>query len=676
MAKACCGVESGVNKDSFFNSTLWKLIVLFVGILLCVASYFWDDILGDAYSIGKYFNPAWIVVFVCGWPLAFGGFKNLFKYGKVRTSLLITVAMLACIALEILCWLGITDGTSHHGHNNLFSAGEVALIMWLGELLEDVTLKRSRKNLESLVKLTPTTARIKIGDQFIEMETQYVAIGDVVLVKPNETITVDGVVTSGITSVSQSAITGESVPVDKKVGDTVFAGTLNGNGAIEIEVTKLVQDSTLSKMISLVKQAENNKANIERTADKWAKVIVPSAIILSILVFFAVLFLFKEDWHVALTRAITILVVFCPCSLALATPTAIVAGMGNASAKGILIKSGSALESVAKSNVVIFDKTGTLSQNKLKVKKYFNNGITDEEFFLLCGSAESQSEHPLAKAIVEFCAQKTTLQTPKQTTSMVGVGVVSKINNREVIVAKPDYFNSLPEEVKSFVVDVMFEGLTVVCVAVDGAVMGAMGLSDVVNYGAKDAVDIIHKQNIETVMLTGDNEFVSTAVAKEVGINKFYYNLLPEQKLKKVSEYKQNGKTVCMVGDGVNDAPALASADIGIAMGAMGSDVAMEVADIVLLNDNIKNVGGIIRLGKRVLKTISANIIIGMSVNIVSVVLSLLGVLNPVLGALVHNVSSFFVVGNSAFLIGSKKPFKGCVEKSSKHRAIKNKNKQ
>ena len=676
MAKACCGVESGVNKDSFFNSTLWKLIVLFVGILLCVASYFWDDILGDAYSIGKYFNPAWIVVFVCGWPLAFGGFKNLFKYGKVRTSLLITVAMLACIALEILCWLGITDGTSHHGHNNLFSAGEVALIMWLGELLEDVTLKRSRKNLESLVKLTPTTARIKIGDQFIEMETQYVAIGDVVLVKPNETITVDGVVTSGITSVSQSAITGESVPVDKKVGDTVFAGTLNGNGAIEIEVTKLAQDSTLSKMISLVKQAENNKANIERTADKWAKVIVPSAIILSILVFFAVTFLFKEDWHVALTRAITILVVFCPCSLALATPTAIVAGMGNASAKGILIKSGSALESVAKSNVVIFDKTGTLSQNKLKVKKYFNNGITDEEFFLLCGSAESQSEHPLAKAIVEFCAQKTTLQTPKQTTSMVGVGVVSKINNREVIVAKPDYFNSLPEEVKSFVVDVMFEGLTVVCVAVDGAVMGAMGLSDVVNYGAKDAVDIIHKQNIETVMLTGDNEFVSTAVAKEVGINKFYYNLLPEQKLKKVSEYKQNGKTVCMVGDGVNDAPALASADIGIAMGAMGSDVAMEVADIVLLNDNIKNVGGIIRLGKRVLKTISANIIIGMSVNIVSVVLSLLGVLNPVLGALVHNVSSFLVVGNSAFLIGAKKPFKGCVEKSSKHRAIKNKNKQ
>lgn len=676
MAKACCGVESGVNKDSFFNSTLWKLIVLFVGILLCVASYFWDDILGDAYFFGKYFNPAWIVVFVCGWPLAFGGFKNLFKYGKVRTSLLITVAMLACIALEILCWLGITDGASHHGHNNLFSAGEVALIMWLGELLEDVTLKRSRKNLESLVKLTPTTARIKIGDQFIEMETQYVAIGDVVLVKPNETITVDGVVTSGITSVSQSAITGESVPVDKKVGDTVFAGTLNGNGAIEIEVTKLVQDSTLSKMISLVKQAENNKANIERTADKWAKVIVPSAIILSILVFFAVMFLFKEDWHVALTRAITILVVFCPCSLALATPTAIVAGMGNASAKGILIKSGSALESVAKSNVVIFDKTGTLSQNKLKVKKYFNNGITDEEFFLLCGSAESQSEHPLAKAIVEFCAQKTTLQTPKQTTSMVGVGVVSKINNREVIVAKPDYFNSLPEEVKSFVVDVMFEGLTVVCVAVDGAVMGAMGLSDVVNYGAKDAVDIIHKQNIETVMLTGDNEFVSTAVAKEVGINKFYYNLLPEQKLKKVSEYKQNGKIVCMVGDGVNDAPALASADIGIAMGAMGSDVAMEVADIVLLNDNVKNVGGIIRLGRRVLKTISANIIIGMSVNTVSVVLSLLGVLNPVLGALVHNVSSFLVVGNSAFLIGAKKPFKGCVEKSSKHRAIKNKNKQ
>lgn len=657
MGKECCGVDSGA-KNGFFSTTRWKLLVLFVGAGLCILSYFWDRVLGDAYETGKFFNPAWIVVFVCGWPLAYGGFKNLFKFGKVRTSLLITVAMLGCIALEILCWCGVGMEGDGHSHSNLFSAGEVAIIMWLGELLEDITLKRSRKNLEALIRLTPTTARIKMGEQYVEMETEYVAVGDVVLVKPNETITVDGVVVSGVTAVSQSAITGESLPADKKAGDTVFAGTQNGNGAIEIEVTKLKEDNTLSKMIKLVKEAESKKSEVERTADKWAKIIVPSAVILSVVVFLVVYFGMQQPWQIALTRGTTILVVFCPCSLALATPTAIVAGMGNASSRGVLIKSGSALERIAKSQVVVFDKTGTLTQNKLSVGGYLCDGIDEKEFFALCGSAEIQSEHPLAKAIVDFCQTKTTLVTPTETKSMVGVGVCSVVDGKQVTVAKADYFEQIPQVVNEFLTKKAKGGFTVVCVAKEGRVVGAIALSDTVNTGARATVSAINAMGISTVMLTGDNGYVAQSVAQEVGVQEYKYNLLPEEKVANVKAIQQSGKNVCMVGDGVNDAPALATASVGVAMGAMGSDVAMEVADVVLLNDNVKNVSGTIKLGKKVLRTIVINITIGMLVNLCSVVLSIFGLLNPALGALVHNGASVLVVGNSALLIGAKKPFK------------------
>lgn len=655
MGKECCGVES--SKNGFFSTTKWKLSVLFVGVALCVLSYFWEHISGDAYGVLKFLNPAWLVIFVCGWPLAYGGFKNLFKYGKVRTSLLITVAMIGCIALEILCWCGIGMEGGGHSHNNLFSAGEVAIIMWLGELLEDVTLKKSRKNLESLIKLTPTTARIKMGDQYIEMETEYVAIDDVVLVKPNETITVDGIVVSGATTVSQSAITGESLPVDKKVGDTVYAGTQNGSGAVEITVTKLKDDNTLSKMIKLVKDAESKKSQVERTADKWAKIIVPSAIILSMVVFAVVFFGMQQTWQTALTRGITILVVFCPCSLALATPTAIVAGMGNASARGVLIKSGSALESISKCDVVVFDKTGTLTQNKLSVDSFDCVGIAEEEFLALCGSAEIQSEHPLAKAIVDFCQSKTKLSTPSETTSMVGVGVASVVEGKRVTVAKSDYFKELPTEIEEFLKNKAKDGFTVVCMALEGVVVGAMALSDTLNEGAKPTIQGLKKQGISTVMLTGDNRYVAQTVAQQVGVDEYNANLLPEEKVAKVKEYLDTGKKVCMVGDGVNDAPALATATVGVAMGAMGSDVAMDVADVVLLNDNVKNVTGIVKLGKKVLQTITVNITFGMAVNLLSVVLSIFGLLNPALGALVHNGTSILVVGNSALLIGAKKPF-------------------
>ncbi len=428
MADTCCSVPIVKNKDSFFNTDKWRLIVLFVGLALCVLSYFWGSIIShDSSNILMYLNPSWIVIAVCGYPLAYSGFVSLFKYKKIKTSLLITVAMLACIALEVLMWVGVIEGDAH-SHGNLFAAAEIALLMWLGELLEDFTVKRSRKGVQALINLNPTSARIKMGNQYVELDAEFVNVDDLVLVKPNELIPVDGVITEGETSVSQAAITGESIPIDKSIGDEVFAGTFNQNGAITIRVTKKAENSALAKMIKLVKEAENKKAPIERTADKWAKVIVPSAITLSIAVFLIALFVLVTPWQVALERAVTILVVFCPCSLALATPTAIAAGIGNASRRGVLVKSGSALESLGKTQVAVFDKTGTLTLNKLSVADYFTE-IDEESFFKYLGGAEKLSEHPISKAIVDFCAQKTELPQPINLTSMVGVGVKATVLN-------------------------------------------------------------------------------------------------------------------------------------------------------------------------------------------------------------------------------------------------------
>ncbi len=653
----CCGVVKK-NKNGFFDSNGWKIGVIAGGVVLVALSYFWGQIAHAANAHWlKYLDPAWIVVFVCGWPMAYGGFVNLVKNKKVKTSLLVTVAMIACIVLEILTWVGVADTASSHGHGNLFAAGEVALLMWIGEFLEDITLKRSRKGIESLVKLTAAKARIKMGDQYVEMDSQYVAVDDVVLIKPNELIPVDGVVTEGNTSVSQAAITGESVPVDKTAGDEVFAGTLNQNGAIVVRVTKPQEDSAISKMIKLVREAESKKAPIERTADKWSKVIVPSAIILSVLVFLLVLLAFKESWAVALTRAVTILVVFCPCSLALATPTAIAAGIGNASFKGALVKSGSALESLAKTKVAVFDKTGTLTLNKLSVID-FETDIDKQTFFKALGGVEQNSEHPLAKAITEFCAKKTEIPAATDTESLVGLGVKAVVDGKKVCAAKVGYFKDLSDSLAQKSQKMLKDGLTVVGVEIDGKCVGVMGLSDVVKPDAKRLVSDLDELGIQSVMLTGDNALSAQNVAKEVGIKQVRHDLMPQEKVDTVRRFVDEGANVCMVGDGVNDAPALATATVGIAMGAMGSDAALEVADVVLMNDDLFKVSGLIRLSRRVLTTITINIIAGMAINLGSVALSALGILTPALGALVHNASSVFVVSNSALILGAKRPFK------------------
>jgi len=639
---SCCKVEH--KKERFYETIKYQIIALSVSLVALVFSFLWGNLFPQ-HSIWTYFNSGWIAVVLCGTPLAISAFENLFKHKKIKSALLITVALVACVVLEILNWTGITSST--HG-NYLFAAGEVAFLMMLGGLIEDLTVKRSRSGIEKLINLAPKTANILMQDKFVSMPVSFVQVGDTVLVKPYEQISVDGTISKGTTSVNQAAITGESVPIDKTAGDGVFAGTWNNSGAIEITVTKPSTQTTLAKMVELVKNAENKKAPAVRTADKWAGIIVPLAIALAVLVFPVAYFGFQVSWTEALVRSVTVLVVFCPCALALAAPTAVAAAIGNASYHGILIKSGEALESIGKTNVFVFDKTGTLTTGEIKVVDYFSN-IDKDTFLEYLAGAESKSEHPLAKAITAFADKKITTTQAK---SLVGSGVEAIVEDKKIIVAKLDFFKDLQKD--KIIDSWQKSGYTVVGMSVDGEFCGAVALSDTVRENAADTITALKSQKIKTVMLTGDNSYSAERVHKETGLDEYYHSLLPEDKLKRIEDYSHDGKKVCMAGDGVNDAPALAAADCSVTMGAIGSDVALEVSDIAVMDDRIEKIPGLIKLSKKTLSVIKINIIFAMLVNFAAVILSSFGILNPAWGALVHNGTSLLVVFASSTLLADK----------------------
>ena len=646
MACSCCGE---IDKKLFFEKQSYVITSLVVGAVTLLLSIFWESISANAHWL-TYINPAWIPIVMCGIPLFYSAFYHLFK-GKIKSALLITVAMIACVVLEILCWAGVVGGDGH-SHNNLLAAGEIAFLMMIGEFIENVTVGKTRKGIEKLYSLAPDVAQIDLGGgTFVEFPVSFVKVGDIVRVLPHQKVPVDGIIEVGSTAVNQSAITGESLPIDKNVGDMVYAGTFNEHSAIDIRVTKPNDQTVVSKMIELVKHAEENKAPIARIADKWASRIVPMAISLSVVVFLLSKLVFSDaTWLDSLVRGVTILVVFCPCSLALATPTAISAGIGKAGANGILIKSGQALEALSTVNTVVFDKTGTLTKGEISVDE-IETDIDQQQFLTFLGSAESNSEHPLATPLVNYCKEKVQLKKVEKSRSLVGVGISAKVDGKEVVVAKYAHFQS--EKFAQSVEKWNGQGKTVVGVSVDGVLVGVVALSDTIRDGSKGAVESLHKLGVNTVMLTGDAKDSALSIANKCGISQTQWGLLPEDKVNNVKDLAQQNK-VLMVGDGVNDAPALASANCSLAMGKIGSDAALEVADMVLFNDKIEKIPFLVKLSRKVLSTIKRNIVISMSINLISVVLSFFGWLNPVFGAIVHNCSSVFVVLSSALLLLEK----------------------
>ena len=580
------------------------------------------------------FDMAWVAIILCGVPIVLEAIIGLVTAFDIKADVLVSLALIASVCI---------------GQD--FAAGEVAFIMQLGGLLEELTVAKARAGIEKLVHLTPQTARVLRGGSEEIVPAEQVQVGDRIRVLPGEGVPVDGVIVSGQTSINQAVMTGESLPVDKTVGDAVSSGTVNQFGAFELEATKVGEDSSIQRMIRLVQSADAGKAKIVGIADRWATWIVVIALTAAAL-----------TWLISgqIIRAVTILVVFCPCALVLATPTAIMAAIGNATKHGFLVREGDALERLAGVKVIAFDKTGTLTYGAPEVVAAVSvrEEIPDEELYRLAASAEQMSEHPLGKAIVS-CGKKAGIRpaAADDFQMLPGRGVCAAVEGKTILAGNPELLRehgvalTVPQEAEHR----MEQGCTVTYVAVDGEFTGYIALSDTLRSESAAMIDALSRLGVQPVLLTGDHENAARAIAGQLHIQKVQANCLPEDKLTAIDGYQAAGQGVCMIGDGINDAPALKKAAVGIAMGGVGSDIAVDAADIALVDDEVKELPHLIALSHRMMTTIKLNMTFSMLLNFVAIVLAIIGTLDPVVGALVHNAGSVLVITNSAFLLNWKK---------------------
>ena len=589
------------------------------------------------------FDMAWIAIILCGIPIILEAVIGLVTAFDIKADVLVSLALVASVIIR-----------------EDFAAGEVAFIMQLGALLEDLTVAKARAGIEKLVHLTPRTARriSSAGNEVSGAEeiipAEQVQVGDMLRVLPGEAVPVDGVIVSGETSVNQAVMTGESLPVDKKPGDAVSSGTVNQFGAFEMRAEKVGEDSSIQRMIRLVQSADAGKAKIVGIADRWATWIVVIALTAAAL-----------TWLISgeIIRAVTILVVFCPCALVLATPTAIMAAIGNATKHGFLVREGDALERLSTVKRITFDKTGTLTYGTPQVTAVESilPGLSTRELYAYAAGSELNSEHPLGKAVVRCYKSETgNLPLPPDKFQMLpGRGVQAVINGRTVLAGNPgllrDNHISLPNEVVNKSKMHLKEGCTVICLAVDGICAGFIALADTLRKDASSTVDELKASGVTPVLLTGDHENAAVHIARQLHIDEVHASCLPEDKLSWIDASQKNHFPVCMIGDGINDAPALKKALVGIAMGKVGSDIAVDAADIALMNDDIRELPHLLKLSRRMMNTIRVNLTFSMTLNFIAIILAITGILNPVVGALVHNAGSVLVIVNSAFLLGWKK---------------------
>ena len=583
-------------------------------------------------------DPAWVTVIISGLPLLYlAVWRILHNPGisKISSALLICIAMFAAIAI-----------------GDLFAAGEVAFIMAVGALLEEATTNRAKKGLKKLLTLAPTQGRrIRDGKEELVLAEE-IRKGDLLRIFPGETIPVDGTIVSGETSVDQSVMTGESLPVDKRVGEEVFCGTINRFGSIDITATKVGEDSSLQKLIRMVQEAENKQAPMQRIADRAASWLVPVALLIAVLAY-----VFSRN----LVTAVTVLVVFCPCALVLATPTAVMAAIGQAAKHGVIVKSGEALEKMGNVDTIAFDKTGTLTYGRLEVSDVFSAepSLSEEELLALVAGAEQRSEHPLGKAVVAR-ARTLGLAVPDADSFRMdaGRGIAARVYGEPMLCGSESYLRehgvALSDEVRAALDRLRTQGKASILAARAGRCIGGIGLSDVLRPEAGEMVARLDAMHTKTVLLTGDNRKAADYFAGQAGITEVRAELLPEEKVHSVEALRAEGRKVCMIGDGVNDAPALKSADVGVAMGSMGSDIAVEAADIALMGDDLSRIPYLKRLSNATVQTIRLSITLSMCINAAAIALSLLELLNPTTGALVHNAGSCFVVLIAALLYDRK----------------------
>lgn len=565
---------------------------------------------------------AWVAVLLCGVPIFKECAEGLITEFDIKADLLVTIAIIASIII-----------------GEVFAAGEIATIMAIGGFLEEYTVSKAQGQIEELVRMTPQLAtRIRNGIEE-KIAVEKVEIGDILKVLPGESIPTDGIIVEGETSIDQSTLTGESLPVDKKVNDEVYSGTINLYGSFNMKTTKISEDSALQKLIRLVESSKPENAKIVRSADRWATWIVIIAFVSAVITYFVT---------GEIIRSVTILVVFCPCALVLATPTAIMAAVGNLTKHGILVKDGQSLEELAHVNEIVFDKTGTLTHGTPKVVEVISD---DDEMMYLLASLESKSEHPLAKAIVSHY-DGDSLANAENFEMKIGKGVTGTVEGSRIIAGNRKLLED--ENISFDEDDEPQNGEIQIFVAKDSEVIGKVILADTLRESSRQTVKRLKRLGVGTTLLTGDNEQAGKFISKQVKVSNARFNCLPEDKTEYIGQEQLKGSKVAMIGDGINDAPSLRKANVGIAMGSVGSDVSIEAANIALINDNIEEVPHLVGIARKTFSTINLNIAFSLTLNIIAMILAVLGVLGPIAGALVHNIGSVIVIIYSSTLINYK----------------------
>jgi Cd2+/Zn2+-exporting ATPase len=529
------------------------------------------------------------------------------------------------------------------------AAAVVAVLLLLGGMLEEFVSARAGNALDSLAKLLPDRVTVRRDGEDHVVPLEEVMSGDLVLIHSGERIPVDGAISLGAASVNQATITGESLLVDKEVGDLVYAGTFNEIGALEVRATRVGTETTLGQIRRMVEEAQQQKAPIERILNRYAKFYTPAALILGALVWW-----FSGD----ILRAITILIVFCPCVMVLATPTALVASIGNAALRGSLVKKGATIEAMAKVNAVAFDKTGTLTFGQPRLTNIEPIGqMTELELLRLAAIAEKLSEHPLGRAVLQAAiAREMGVPDPEEFTVLPGLGVRARIQDGDVVIGRPRLLSeqgiTIDSDIAERASNLAAVGRTVILVAHNRQVVGMLVLEDTLRPEESSVITRLKKMGIRTVLVTGDNTATAERIAGELGISEVHAEILPAQKVEIVKQLQTQGWNVAFVGDGVNDGPALAIANVGVAMGLGGTDVAIETAEIALLSDDLTRLPHLLSLSRQAMRAIKQNLIFSLSVLAIAVGLAIPGILSPVTGALLHELSSIPVIANSARLIG------------------------
>ncbi|MDF2855343.1 MAG: cadA [Neobacillus sp.] len=570
-----------------------------------------------------------------GFPLFTTGIKNLLRLDFDMKTLMTIAIIGAAIIGE-------------------WGEGAVVVILFaISEVLESYSMEKARASIRSLMEMAPKEALVIRNGKELLLKAEDIEVGDIMIVKPGQMLAMDGVIVEGISSINQAAITGESVPVEKCVNDEVFAGTLNVEGFLKVNVTKMADDTTIAKIIHLVEEAQGEKAPSQRFVDKFAKYYTPVIIVIALVVAVIPPLFFMADWSEWIYQGLAVLVVGCPCALVISTPVSIVTAIGNAARNGVLIKGGSFLEEAGAIKAIAFDKTGTLTKGVPAMTDFIN--LSGEENLLnLVAALENKSQHPLASSILR-CASDYQEIVVDQFTSIIGKGIKGQINGTEYRVGNAKLFDSIPHDIMKQITTLQNQGKTVMIIGKEQVIIGLIAVADEVRESSRKVIERLHHLGIkQTVMLTGDNQATARAISRQTGVKSYEAELLPENKLVKIKNLKDEYGRVAMVGDGVNDAPALASATVGIAMGGAGTDTALETADIALMNDDLTKLPFTIKLSRKTLQIIKQNITLSLGIKLLALLLVVPGWLTLWIAIFADMGVTLLVTLNALRLLGVK----------------------